>query len=305
MTSTHTELKIVKTKPASPAKELIVINEESVLEAYSNGTGLEGLIKDITENVNNFEHDLKTAAGRQKTVSLSAKISKAKVKLDNIGKDLTVVWREKTTLVNKSRSDMREKMEALKIQALEPLTEWKAEKAKKEADEEAKIAAQRLAEKRVIDHELGLLLNEKRDRDIADEIRAQAEQAKQKKEADEAARLARDKQIAADAIAQVELDKAALVKEAADAKERARQAEEIAAKAKENAEANQKIQQQLEADRVRLAEEKRLLDRDHVVAVWCRIKEGLMETCGLEEEKARDVVRALNSDKIPDVKITY
>ena len=108
-------------------KELITLNDKKVLAAYSDGSGLDSVVAKVTALVDNFEYDLTTSKGRSAISSLSGKISKAKVRLDDLGKDLTVDWKAKAKAVDVSRNKMRGEMDALRDRARKPLTDWEDE----------------------------------------------------------------------------------------------------------------------------------------------------------------------------------
>lgn len=111
--------------------ELVKLEEPQILALYTEGKAMDPLIESVRETVRNFEHDLTTAAGRAKTASLSAKVSKAKTFLDALGKDLVSEWKEKSRVVDNVRKAMRDELDALRDEARAPLTEWEdAEKSR-------------------------------------------------------------------------------------------------------------------------------------------------------------------------------
>lgn len=92
--------------------------------SYADGDGLQSIITEVRAIIDNFEHDMSTAAGRKKTASLAHKVSKTKVKLDDIGKGLVGEWKAKAAKVDASRKAMRDQLDELRDQARKPLTDW-------------------------------------------------------------------------------------------------------------------------------------------------------------------------------------
>jgi len=232
-------------------QELVVIEETTVLAAFTSEDGLDAIVEEVRAIVIGFEHDMKTAGSRAKTATLAAKIPKLKTKLDGLGKDLVADWKSKSKVVDNSRKKMRDELDELKVIARSPLTEWE-EKAKNDAAE--KLAAEKAAElKREVGNawDLAEMMNEKIDKDIAELIRLAAEtkaaeESRIKAEAEaaeagriEAARVA-EQEKAAQAIAEA--------KEREEAAEAARvQAEQDSKNAAVKAEADKKAAEELAA----------------------------------------------------------
>ena len=118
------------------SSELVMIDKGKVLEVYSTPGGLDPLLDQMKEAVQSFEHDMSTAASRKRTASLANKVAKVKTYLDGLGKELTTDWKEKAKAVDVERKNVRDRADALKIVAREPLTTW-------EEDEATRIAGHR------------------------------------------------------------------------------------------------------------------------------------------------------------------
>lgn len=139
-------------------------------------------MQQVVDEVNGFEHDLKTAAGRAKTISLASKVAKIKVKYDECGKDLVSGWKENAKKVDKARKKMRDQLDDLKVLARKPVTDWETEQEKIKAD---KLAAAEV-EKLNVQHEMALLLNKEFDRDAEDaRLKLEAEQKIEDKRLDD------------------------------------------------------------------------------------------------------------------------
>ncbi len=224
------------------------IAEANALTVFSDPKGLDPCLEQIKKAVEEFKPDLSTATSRKEIASLANKVAKTKVFLDNCGKELVAEWKEKAKKVDVSRKKARDTLDELKIAARKPLTDWEEEEAKRieiEAENKRKEEQRKQMEN---DHEMGLLLNEKRELEILKAVEAekqhQAEILKQQKE--------RDEQIAKEAREKAE-------KEAKEAEARAKQAEidkitaqKLAEKQKTEAEAAAK---QAELDRIKAAKE--------------------------------------------------
>lgn len=103
---------------------LLAIENKIIVEAFSKDGGLDSIIEQARQEVAGFVHDLSTAAGRKKTASMAHKVSKFKMRLDGMGKDLTSESKKKIAVIDKSRKAMREALSDLKAEVRKPLTEW-------------------------------------------------------------------------------------------------------------------------------------------------------------------------------------
>ena len=75
--------------------------------------------------------DLSTKKGRDAIASVAAKVRSEKASIDKDRLRLTKEWRDNTALVNGAWNDIKERMDALAVEARKPLTEWEeAEKAR-------------------------------------------------------------------------------------------------------------------------------------------------------------------------------
>ncbi|MCP5020047.1 MAG: cell envelope biogenesis protein TolA, partial [Ketobacter sp.] len=165
--------------------------------------------------------DLETATGRRNIASLARKVSSSKVALDDLGIGLVAGWKAKASLVDAERKIIRDRLDALRVEIRQPLTDW-------EEAEKAKAAAILAAEKLLNDHIEALAENDLLDRQREVE-RKEAEQErleqerKEKEEAEalEAARLEQEKQSEIDRLErekQIAIDAAKAADDAAQAK---------------------------------------------------------------------------------------
>ena len=192
--------------------ELIKVEPQNVLTVFTTEQGLDPLLEKIKQEVKEFEHDLSTGAGRKRTASLARKVASSKTYLDGLGKDLTSGWKAKAKVVDSERKRMRDFLDALKEDARKPLTDWEQEQERIEAEEAAKLEAERVAAELEQAHEIALLMNEKFDRD-----------AKEAAEKAEAVRIAREEEIKRQAAEDARITAEAKAKEETDRIEREKQ----------------------------------------------------------------------------------
>jgi colicin import membrane protein len=214
----------------------LVVTSSKAIEVFQGGNP-ESLIANIEKEVRSVVPDLSTDQGRKAIASLSAKVSKSKVALDNLGKESMSKHTEIINSVNASRKLIRDRLDALRDEARKPLTEWEVADQAAKAAEVARLLLLELQKQVENDHEMGLLLNDKFDRDLA-EVTAKAEQERIKAvEIELKEQAALDKRIAA---------------EAAEA-ERLRQEEAVRAAERETQETEARLKRQTEeAEKQRL-----------------------------------------------------
>lgn len=287
-------------------KEIAEISDDKMMEAFRVPGGLCPVIQQTREFVEQFEHDMTTAAGRKATASLARKVSSLKVKIDGMGKDLVTESKEFCKRIDSSRKAMREEMDGLKVEARLPLTLWEAEQAriKKEADEAA--AAEAAKKQLAADHEIGLLLNEQFDAKLAEQARIEAEQAaEQARQAEEerkkdiweaAEQLAADKERNAEnkRIADIEAVKEnARIEAAQAAKEAERRRLADVAQAKQLA--------QLQSEQATKPADPEA-ERAQLIAKLKDIKAYIIEW-GVDEATAKAITLGINAGKMPHVSI--
>lgn len=78
----------------------------------------------ITAEAEKQIYDMATKEGRQGIISLANRISKAKVHLDKLGKELVADWKNKSKGVDADRKKARDTLDALRDKIREPVTEW-------------------------------------------------------------------------------------------------------------------------------------------------------------------------------------
>lgn len=321
----------------SETTDLIVIEKASALTVFKSADQIEEILQKVEREVMSFVPDVTTVKGRKEIASLAYRVSQTKSYLDGLGKDLVAELKEVPKLIDANRKTVRDRLDALRDKARQPYTEWEAEQERIKAEEEARIAAEKLAAQIESDHEIALLLNEKFDRDAA-EAKAEADRQRAaheeeiRRQAVEQARIEAEQaaQCERDAAAKREADlKAAKEKAEADAKAAQERAEREAREAQERAEKQAKEARERaerekqaaieaeqrkarEAEAVRLAEEKRIADEAAARAADVAHRKAVnnkaladLVAVGLTEEMARTAITAIAKGEVSAIRITY
>lgn len=321
----------------SETTDLVVIEKANALTVFKSADQIEEILQKVEREVMSFVPDVTTVKGRKEIASLAYRVSQTKSYLDGLGKDLVAELKEVPKLIDANRKTVRDRLDALRDKARQPVTDWEAEQDRIKAEEEARLQAIKDAERRESDHEIALLLNDKFDRDAAEakaeaerqrvaheeairrqaaeQARIEAEQAA-KREREVAAKREADLQAAkekAEADAKAAQERAE--REAREAKERAeRQAQEAREKAEREKQAAIEAEQRKarEAEAARLAEEKRIADEAAARAADVAHRKAVnnkaladLVAVGLTEEQARTVITAIAKGEVTAIRITY
>jgi len=311
----------------SETTDLVVIQKADALTVFKSADQIEEILAKVEREVMSFVPDVNSAKGRKEIASLAYRVSQTKSYLDGLGKDLVAELKEVPKLIDANRKTVRDRLDALRDKARQPYTEWEAEQDRIKAEEEARIAAEKLAAQIESDHEIALLMNDKFDRDAAEakaeaerkriayeeELKRQAiEQArieaeqKAQQEREATAQRERDLQAAADlaelkrlaAIQQAEQEKQQAAQRAEQDKQRAVEEERQRA---EEAERNRKAEEQRIADEAAA----RAADKEHRKTINNSAKADLIASAGLTEEQAIAVITAIAKGTISAITINY
>ena len=305
---------------------LVVAQETTNAVAVFSESDVDKILGDIEEEVASIVPDLETIKGRKEIASLAHKVSRSKVALDNLGRDLVSDWKTQAKAVDASRKKIRDRLDALRDQVRQPLTEWEAAeklredkiKLEKEVSEAFELA---LIEDDLINRALEIERKE-------EQIRVQAAE----KAAQEALEQAEEDRVRHEAALVLEAEerakKAAQQQAEADRKEdqekiiKARLAEERAVQATKDAEArrikdlaDQKEQMRIEQQEIeeaarvkaheeRLEQERKASNKRHQGAVNRAILKSVM-ALGISEEHAKAMISSAAKGEIPNLKITY
>lgn len=97
---------------------------ETALDVYSKPGGLDPWLEKIRAEVSGHVPDLETKKGRDAIASRAHKVGKAKVALDDIGKELVTKLKDVPKKIDAERKRMRDLLDALKEEVRAPLTAW-------------------------------------------------------------------------------------------------------------------------------------------------------------------------------------
>ena len=322
----------------SEITDLVVIEPVNALAVFKSADQIEEILQKVEREVMSFVPDVTTANGRKEIASLAYKVAQTKTYLDGLGKDLVAELKEVPKLIDANRKTVRDRLDALRDKARQPYTDWEAEQERIKQEEEARIAAEKLAAQIESDHEYALLMDKDFDREKAEkeaeaerqriareeELKRQAAE-KAKREAEEAAQREIEAAAARERVALLAKERAEQeAKEAAERAEREKkEAAERAEREKQEAIAAEQRKAQEEADRIRreaeakekarLAEEQRIADEaaaraaneKHRKVIGTAVVKALTENTSLSREQAIEVLCALKDNKIPHTSITY
>ncbi len=110
--------------------ELIIPQDLNPTVIFSKPEKVDAILQQIEEAVKNFTSDISTPQGRDAIKSMAYKISRSKTTLDEMGKGLVLDWKAQAKLVDNERSRIRGRLDELKEQVRQPLTDF--ENAEKE-----------------------------------------------------------------------------------------------------------------------------------------------------------------------------
>lgn len=123
----HIPSKLTTESTQEAEKDLIEVKKETALAAFETGEGLDELIEMARKTVADFEHDMSTASGRKRSASLAYKVSRFKVRLDNLRKGLVSDKKELIKKVDQNGKYLRDSLDEVRDNARRPLDKWEAE----------------------------------------------------------------------------------------------------------------------------------------------------------------------------------
>ncbi|ENJ8541441.1 cell envelope biogenesis protein TolA [Raoultella planticola] len=324
----------------SESKEVVLVTlpaKADLEAAFISDDYINRLIADIQQKASSVVGDVSTVKGRGVYISMASTVRRTKTVIDDAGKALVAEMKKRPALVDASRKKVRDALDELAVEIRRPATEWEEAKVRSDAEEAAKKAAEELAEKVEIAHEMALLMDKDIDRERADkaaeaerqriaheeQIRREAEE-KAKREAEEKHRA--ELEAASRREAEERAAKERAERERIEAQQRAereqREAAERAEREKQEAVEAERRKAQEEADRIRreaeqreqarLAEQKRVAeeearraaDKEHRRTINRQAIADLIEN-GLTQEMAEKALIAIASGKVSAVQIKY
>lgn len=186
-----------------PETHLLPVETVNAVDVFKSREKLDDLLAKIRAEAATIVPDVTTEEGRKHIASVAYKVARSKTAIDEAGKAMVEGWKSQAKVVDAERKHARDTLDALKDEIRRPLDEWQAEEARKE--------------------------------------QALIEEARQRREAEEAARLAdieRREAALREAEERIEAERRAVSdREAAEAaaRERAEREAKIAAEAEERA----------------------------------------------------------------------
>lgn len=119
--------------------ELLIIENLKPQEIFVPN-GLDPILNRIEKEVKSHALDISNDNGRKFVASLAYKVAQSKTALDELGKNLTEEWKTKSKAVDAERKRMRDRLDQLKEEVRQPLTDWENAEKERVAMHESDIA---------------------------------------------------------------------------------------------------------------------------------------------------------------------
>ena len=322
------------------------LTDLAAADVFADETALAAVLDEIEQAARSIAPDVSTKKGRDAVASLAFKVARSKTFLDEkLGKPLVADWKAKAAGVDRLRKIARDRLDALKAEVRQPLTDWEQAEADRQAAIRARIQAIRAEQEAAHFQDVATASAEDIEAalervaavvidDSFAELRAEAEQVKdatlyrlsqlltqvRDREAAEAAaaaqrqarerreRAERDQRIAAEAA-----ERARREAEQAAAAERERQDQARLAAERRAREAEQAAAEAAERERQRLAAEQARERAEAAARAADREhqaqinREVLADLCdlGLDEATAKRLIAAIARGQVAHVAIAY
>lgn len=125
--------------------QLVIIETKDLTPAiFSDHAAIDKIVSDIETKVRATPVDISTPKGRKECGALAYKIARSKTALDSMGKELVAGLKAQSSLIDVERAKVWDRLEALQAEVRKPLTDW-------EAADERRIAAHQLEIQHIID----------------------------------------------------------------------------------------------------------------------------------------------------------
>lgn len=102
---------------------VVVANNDALQGFYTDGKSLDALYEIIEKKAKALIADPNTKEGASQIKSAAKQIASARIKIDNIGKEVVAALQELPKVINENRRSFRDKMEALQEDVRRPVTE--------------------------------------------------------------------------------------------------------------------------------------------------------------------------------------
>ncbi len=110
----------------SETTDLAVIPRETALTVLTDPKQFDAFYEKVAAEVKAHVPDLTTERGRKEIASVAFKVVKTKTAIDKAGQLLTEEWRTQTKKVDEARKAIRDKLDELRDEVRQPLTDWEA-----------------------------------------------------------------------------------------------------------------------------------------------------------------------------------
>ena len=123
--------------------EISMLDQTAIAAVFTTPNGVDALLQRLREEAANEVPDLTTKKGRDRIASLAFKVSKAKVLVDDHGKELVAEEKKRLALIDADRKKWRDACDALRDEIRKPLDDYEAAEAARIQRHKAAIEALR------------------------------------------------------------------------------------------------------------------------------------------------------------------
>jgi colicin import membrane protein len=133
------------------ADDLIVTETLRADIVFAPG-GVDAILDHLERDVRSVTTDISTKTGRAAITSLAHKVARSKTALDELGKNLVADWKARSAAVDADRRRVRERLDDLRDEVRQPLTDWEsAEKARVSEHEHKLMLIEQMARFNVVE----------------------------------------------------------------------------------------------------------------------------------------------------------
>ena len=120
-----------------PATDIVALVEATPVLVLTDKQKFSEFYEAMKAECDALKVDLETEKGRKAIASMAYKVARTKTAIDDAGKKLNEESRARINAVDESRREIREQLDALKVEVRAPLTEWEnaKEARQKQVDE--------------------------------------------------------------------------------------------------------------------------------------------------------------------------
>lgn len=125
---------------AAPSFGLAALDAITAATVFAPG-GIDSIIAKIEAEVRPAQIDITTKAGREAVASAAYKVARAKTTLDDMGKEFVADLKKQTGAVDADRRKIRERLDTLKDEIRQPLTDYENAESTRVQQHEAALAS--------------------------------------------------------------------------------------------------------------------------------------------------------------------